>query len=99
MSSVPTARLPGRPLADGLLEFEEGLREALAGFDAWRHPDLEEEWQACRAGIEEALRRAETLRLQGDGMPFDATVFALQDLIAPLEPFERAVRRFRDLRR
>ena len=42
--SVPGTRLPGRPLAETLSEFEDGLREVREGMDAWRSPDLEPEW-------------------------------------------------------
>jgi hypothetical protein len=38
--SVPGARLPGRPLAETLSEFEDGLREVRDGMDAWRSADV-----------------------------------------------------------
>ena len=50
--SVPGTRLPGRPLAETLSEFEEGLREVRGRMDAWRSPDLEPEWDACSRGLE-----------------------------------------------
>ena len=42
--SVPGTRLPGRPLAESLSEFEDGLREVRARMGGWRAPEVE---QAC----------------------------------------------------
>lgn len=98
--SVPGARLPGRPLAETLLEFEEGLHEVRAGMDAWRVPEVEETWTASGAGLDGALGMAERLRLEADvPVGFEALVGTIQDLIAPLEAFEAAAARFRSLRR
>jgi hypothetical protein len=99
VSAVPSARLPGRPLPDALLEFEDGLRETEELMDGWRHEDLEEEWELCRHGLAEALRMADALRTDPPQLPFDAMAFAIQDLIASLEPFASAAERFRSLRR
>lgn len=97
--SVPGTRLPGRPLAETLLEFEEGLREVREGMPAWRAPEVEAAWLAAEAGLDEALGRAERLRLQAE-MPvgFEALIGTIQDLLAPLEAFEEAEARFRALR-
>jgi hypothetical protein len=95
VDAVPRARTPGRPLADAVLEFEESLREASASMDSWRHPPLAERWDECRHGIDEALGRAERLRLDAPELSFDQLTFTVQDLIAPLDPFESAVETFR----
>ena len=65
--------------------------------DAWRHPAVASEWDACHAGIEEALHRAERLRLEAPELSFDQLAFTVQDLIAPMEPFEAAALAFRRL--
>ncbi len=98
--SVPSTRLPGRPLAETLLEFEEGLRAARDRMPTWRTSELEEEWRACAEAIELGLERAERLRLAAE-MPegFEALIGLLGDLLAPLDAFERAADRFRALRR
>ena len=97
--SVPGTRLPGRPLAETLLEFEEALREGGAGMASWRVPEVEDEWQACDEAIRACLRASERLRLSAE-MPvgFEALVGTIGDLMAPLEAFEDAGRRFRALR-
>jgi hypothetical protein len=98
--SVPGTRLPGRPLAETLLEFEEGLREGRSGMPLWRVPEVEEQWRAAGAALEASLSMAENLRLAGE-MPegFEALIGMIGDLMAPLEAFGAAEERFRSLRR
>ncbi len=98
--SVPSTRLPGRPLAETLSEFEEGLRAARTLMPGWRAPELEDEWHAADAALASCLGAAERLRLSGE-MPegFEALIGTLGELMAPLEAFEAVEARFRSLRR
>jgi hypothetical protein len=96
--SVPGTRLPGRPLAETLSEFEDGLREVRGGMDAWRSPDLEPEWDACSRGLDQSLALADRVRTVGahpEG--FEGLIGLIGDMLAPLDPFERAATRFREL--
>ena len=96
--SVPGTRLPGRPLAETLSEFEDGLREVRGGMDAWRSPDLEPEWDACSRGLDESLALADRVRTEGahpEG--FEGLIGLIGDLLSPLDPFERAAARFCEL--
>jgi hypothetical protein len=98
--SVPGTRLPGRPLAETLSEFEEGLREVRGGMDAWRSPDLEPEWDACSRGLDESLALADRVRTDGvHPERFEGLIGLIGDLLSPLDPFERAAVRFRELGR
>jgi len=99
VSVVPMARRPGRPVADGLAEYERGLAAAGAAMPSWRADPVGEEWEACRAGLERAAELAERFRLEARELPFDTLMFTLQDLMAPLEVFEETATRFRRLRR
>jgi hypothetical protein len=99
VEAMPTSRLPGRPLPDAILEFEDHLREAAAGMDAWRAEEVEHDWERCREGVDLGLALAERVRTDPPALSFDGTAFLIQDLIAPLEPFEEAAERFRALRR
>ena len=97
--SVPGTRLPGRPLAETLWELEDGLRDVRDGMDAWRSPDIEPEWEACSRGLDDALALADRVRtggVQPDG--FEGLIGLIGDLLAPLDAFERASTRFRELR-
>jgi hypothetical protein len=97
--SVPGTRLPGRPLAESLSEFEYGLREVRARMGGWRAPEVEQAWLDASAGLDEAMVLAE--RVRTDGVPprgFEGLIGLIGDLLAPLDAFERAVVRFRELR-
>jgi hypothetical protein len=97
--SVPGTRLPGRPLAETLSEFEDGLREVRDGLDAWRSADIEHEWEACSRGLDEALEFADRVRTEGvQPEGFEGLIGLIGDLLAPLDAFERASTRFRELR-
>jgi hypothetical protein len=97
--SVPGTRLPGRPLAETLSEFEDGLREVREGMDAWRSTDVEPEWEACSRGLDEALALADRVRTQGaEPEGFEGLIGLIGDLLAPLDAFERASERLRELR-
>ena len=98
--AVPTTRLPGRPLAEVLAEFESLLREVEPAMAGWRVPALEREWSACSRGLHDALDLAERVRL-GAAAPegFEGLIGTIGDLLAPLDAFAATAERFRDLRR
>jgi len=97
-SVMPTTRMPGRPLTDAVLEFEERLGRTRGLMPAWRVTEVEREWAACDAGVTEALERARRLREEAPDLGgFEGLIWAVGELLAPLEPFEAAERRFRDL--
>jgi hypothetical protein len=99
-STVPTTRSPGTPLPDALLELEEHLGRAKELTPAWRHPDVEAEWRDCDDGIDESLRRATKLREEAPDLGgFEGLIWAVDQVLAPLEAFEAAAERFRTLRR
>ena len=97
MGAVPSARAPGRPLADAVFEFEARLASAESAMDAWRNESVALEWEACRAGIAEARSRGERLRLDAPELGFESLLGTIQELIDPLEVFEEAAARMREL--
>jgi hypothetical protein len=98
--SVPGTRLPGRPLAETLWEFESRLREVEEGMESWRAPEVEEQWAAASRGLDAALALAERLRIEAKApLGFEGLVGVIGDLLAPLEAFEAAAARFRELQR
>ena len=99
VTAVPSARAPGRPLAEALADYEDGLALAKRAMPGWRLEETASEWGACDAAIDEAVASAERFRLETPDLPFDALMFALQDLMVPLESFELADRAWRKLRR
>jgi len=98
--SVPGTRLPGRPLAETLLEFEEGLHQVRSGMDAWKVSEVERAWLGASAGLDAALAHAERIRVEAlDPGGFEGLIGLIGDLLAPLEAFAAAAERFRELRR
>ena len=98
--TVPSTRSAGTPLAEGILELEQRLAAARELMPAWRHPDLDDEWLDCEAGIRESMERARHLREDPPDLGgFEGLIWAVDQLLAPLEVFEAAAERFRTLRR
>jgi hypothetical protein len=98
--AVPTTRLPGRPFAEVLAEFESLLRQVQPAMGGWRASALEQEWSACSRGLHDALDLAERVRLEATTPEgFEGLIGTIGDLLAPLDVFATAAERFRDLRR
>jgi hypothetical protein len=98
--TVPSTRSAGTPLAEGILQLEDRLTNAQTLMPAWRHPVLEQEWRACDEGIRESLDRARRLREDPPELAgFEGLIWAVDQLLEPLEAFEAAAERFRTLRR
>lgn len=98
--TVPSTRSAGTPLAEGILELEQRLAAAQESMPTWRRPELDDEWLACDAGIREALDRARRLREDPPELGgFEGLIWAVDQLLGPLEAFEAAAERFRTLRR
>ena len=98
--TVPSTRSAGTQLAEGILELEQHLGAAQTLMPAWRHPELEDEWRTCDAAIRESLDRARRMREDPPDLGgFEGLIWAVDQLLAPLEAFEAAAERFRTLRR
>jgi hypothetical protein len=96
VAAVPSARAPGRSLADSLLGFEMRLRDADREMDSWKDGEIATLWEKCRTGLVESSRRAERLRLEAPAMEFEVLIATIADLMVPLEVFEEAVGAVRD---
>jgi hypothetical protein len=95
---MPTTRMPGRPLPDALVEFEDGMKRAAALMPGWRVPPLEPEWIACEQGLADARERARRFREEAPELGgFEGLIWAVEELMAPLDAFATAAERFRDL--
>ena len=90
VSAVPNPRGQARPLAEALFEFEEDLREARSRIESWT--DTGPQRLACEAGLDEAFRRAEQLRLEAPELTYETLLTRVAELIDPLESFGDAAR-------
>jgi hypothetical protein len=96
---VPTTRLPGTPLPDAVQTFEAGLRAAVLLMPGWRTPQTQDAWAACMTGLQVSLERARRLREDAPDLGgFEGLLWAVDQLLAPLEGFHGAVEVFRSLR-
>lgn len=95
LAAVPGPRREPESLAVALLAFDRALGAARAAMGSWRGHATEEAWRRCLAGLDEARRRAESLRLQAPSLDFEALVLVLGDVIAPLDAFGEAERELR----
>jgi len=96
---MPTTRMPGVSLPDALVEFEARLTAATALMPAWRHAEVEREWVACDAGLRAATEQARRFREDPPELGgFEGLIWAVEELLHPLEPFRAAAERFRGLR-
>ena len=94
---VPSGRAARMPLAESLAAFEQGLREARAGMDSWRIPDVETEWVACDRALGRSAERAERFRLEAPTEAYEEVVSHLDEILDPLDAFAAAARRLRRL--
>ncbi len=96
---MPTTRMPGRPMPDALAEFESRLERARELMPGWRRNETESVWTMCDVGLADALVRARRLREDPPALGgFEGLIWAVETLLAPLEPFREAAERFRSLR-
>jgi len=94
---VPSGRASRLPLAEALAGFEALLDEATGAMPSWRMPDVEAEWEACRAALDESARRSERLRLGSVPDGYEQLAPVLEELIEPLDVFAAAAGRYRSL--
>ena len=65
---------------------------------AWRTPAIEPEWIACERGLAEARDRARRFREDAPELGgFEGLIWAVEELMAPLDAFAAAAERFREL--
>lgn len=86
-SAAPAGRAAGRPLAEAVAGFEDGLRRAADLMAPWRVSATEVEWVRCSSALEESARRAERLRLEAYPDGYEQLYGMLGDVMEPLDAF------------
>lgn len=95
--AAPGRRGPGVQLAEALWGFGTGIQEARDQMAGWRTAETEEVWQSCLSALDQSARSAEELRLGVPPEGYEELYARLAELMAPLEAFGDAARRFRQL--
>lgn len=96
LSTVPTARSAGTPLAEALDDFIGRLSGIEAEMPEWRTDQTEEPWTRCSEALVLARAEAERLRAEPGRLGFEALNARLGDVISPLEEFADVARALRD---
>lgn len=98
-AAMPTTRHSGTPPAEALHVFEEILGEVSDDMAGWRATEVEDAWRAATDGVRESLERARALREDPPEIGgFEGLIWAVGELLDPLDAFEAAETRFRELR-
>jgi hypothetical protein len=97
VAAAPSGRRAGSPLAEAVAAFDSGLAEAQESIASWRHQALEAEWAACLAALRTSAGMAEAVRLGEAPQGYERLYGVLGDVIEPLDAYERAAERFREL--
>lgn len=93
---VPSsARSIALPLEVGAETVRLALADALRELPGWRHPAVEESWQACRAAIDETIARLDPAVARAAATDeLEVALTAVQDLLDPLHAFVDAEEAF-----
>lgn len=98
LSCLPVGRVDPVPVPVGLDLVRDELAEIAAAMPAWRRPDVETEWQACRTAIADAvaaLPRAH--RVAEESTELEELLGAVADVHEPLDAWAVAERTWRRL--
>ena len=94
-----SARSMALPLAVGTDTLRLALADARGTMPAWRHPAVEDAWNACAAAIDDTLARIDaTVAVAAATTELEDALTAVSDLLEPLHAFvdaETAFNRFR----
>lgn len=90
---LPVGRVEPAPVPVGLDLLRDELRAVREEMDAWRVPVAEEDWQACRAAVDEALDGIEHARHVAETTSeLEELLGAVADVVEPLDVWGGAER-------
>lgn len=99
LGCLPVGRVDPAPIPVGLDLLRDELRAVAGDLDAWKVPEVEPQWRACRAAIDEALDHIEPTRrtaLETDEL--EVLLDAVTDVVEPLDVWQDAERQWLSLR-
>lgn len=99
LGCLPVGRVDPAPIPVGLDLLRDELREVAAQLDAWRVPEVQAQWQACRAAVDQALAHIEPTRTTAHRTDeLEVLLAAVTDVVEPLDVWQDAEHHWRSLR-
>ncbi len=100
LGCLPVGRVDPVPIPVGLDLLRDELLAVMPQLDAWRVPEVESQWQACRAALSESLTNIAPARETASGTDeLEVLLDAITDVVEPLDVWQDAELRWRSLRR
>lgn len=99
LGCLPVGRVDPAPIPVGLELLRDELRAVSGLLDQWRVPQVEQQWQACRASLAESLAHIDPTRATAERTDeLEILLDAVTDVVEPLDVWQDAERRWRSLR-
>lgn len=96
LSTLPTGRVEPAPVGVGIEALANAVADARAWMDAWKLPELEDVWQDCHDGLDEAEGNLATVEeVAATTGELEELLEAVQEVIEPLDAFADAERAWR----
>ena len=100
LGCLPVGRVDPAPIPVGLDLLRDELVAVRGDMERWRVPEVDEQWQACLAAIEEALEHVEPTRATAEETDeLEELLEAVTDVVEPLDVWQDAERAWRSLSR
>lgn len=99
LSCLPVGRVDPVPVPVGLDLIRDELDAVAAELDSWRRPEVEAEWQQCRAALDEARSAiAPAHEVAASSGELEELLEAVGEVVEPLEAWQAAERAWLALR-
>lgn len=93
LGCLPVGRVDPAPVPVGLDLLGDELEAVRAELGAWRVVEVESEWEACRASVEDALGHVEAARaVAGTTTELEELLDAVTEVVEPLDAWADAER-------
>lgn len=99
LGCLPVGRVDPAPVPVGLDLLRDELIAVAERVHEWRVPQVEVQWLACRASLDDALAHVEPTRaIAARTDELEVLLDAVTDVVEPLDVWQDAERRWRSLR-
>lgn len=96
LSTLPTGRVEPAPIGVGAEAMRRAIMDARSWMAGWRVSELQDAWDDCRAGLDEAEATLTALEeTAATTSELEELLGAVEDVVAPLDAFADAEREWR----